>query len=198
MKAAEEKKKKASSPSTPAGGSEVEAQPPASESPGDGQSVDRIRDIIFGPQMRDYEHRFQSLEAKLLREADELRKHVDQRFEALEKKMSEELASLSNHLEEERKGRSQADAGIVEELRSINEALQRRMEDQGGETQTSFGQLKAQLAENTSQLSKEIAAQSAALTKRLNQEVDDLRSAKTDRATLAALLEQIAAKLQSD
>ena len=31
------------------------------------KTVDRIRDIIFGPQMRDYEERFQALERQLRR-----------------------------------------------------------------------------------------------------------------------------------
>ncbi len=35
--------------------------------------VDRIRDILFGSQMRDYDGRFQKLEERLTREADELR-----------------------------------------------------------------------------------------------------------------------------
>ncbi len=196
MKAAEEKKKKSSSSNAPEG-PEVETQPPVPSGPGDGQSVDRIRDIIFGPQMRDYEQRFQGLEERLLREAADLRRHVDERFEALHQQMAEEVASLSSHLDEERKARSQSDSELVKELRTLNAALEKKMEDQGGLTHTNFEQLKAQLADNTSQLSKEILAQGDQLTKRINQEVQDLRSAKTDRATLASLLEQIASKLQS-
>ncbi len=196
MKAAEEKKKKSSSSNAPEG-SEVETQQPAPSGPGDGQSVDRIRDIIFGPQMRDYEQRFQGLEERLLREAAELRKHVDERFERLHEQMAKEVASLSSHLEEERKARSQSDSDILQQLRALNETLERKLEDQGGLTHNNLEQLKAELADNTEQLSKAISTQGDTITKRLNQEVEDLRSAKTDRATLASLLEQIAAKLQS-
>src|SRR5438067_5799027 len=47
--------------------------------------VDRIRDILFGPQMRDYDGRFQRLEDNLAREANEIRDDTQKRLEALER-----------------------------------------------------------------------------------------------------------------
>ena len=46
--------------------------------------VDRIRDILFGPQMRDYDSRFQKLEERLTREAGELRGELQHQLQALE------------------------------------------------------------------------------------------------------------------
>jgi hypothetical protein len=46
--------------------------------------VDRIRDILFGSQMRDYDGRFQRLDERLTREAADARGDVQKRLEALE------------------------------------------------------------------------------------------------------------------
>ena len=46
--------------------------------------VDRIRDILFGSQMRDYDSRFQRLDERLTREAADARADTQKRLEALE------------------------------------------------------------------------------------------------------------------
>ena len=45
--------------------------------------VDRIRDILFGSQMRDYDGRFQKLDERLTREAAEARSDTQKRLEVL-------------------------------------------------------------------------------------------------------------------
>ncbi|MEO5721011.1 MAG: hypothetical protein ABIR71_06025, partial [Chthoniobacterales bacterium] len=62
------------------------------------QNVDRIRDILFGSQMRDYDGRFQRVEERLVREAAELRGDLQKRLEALEAYMKGEVESLTHRL----------------------------------------------------------------------------------------------------
>src|SRR5438105_4174509 len=58
--------------------------------------VDRIRDILFGPQMRDYDGRFQRLEDNLAREANEIRADTQKRLEALERFIKGEVDSINS------------------------------------------------------------------------------------------------------
>ena len=51
--------------------------------PRDGANVDKIRDILFGSQMRDYEKRFSRLEERLTKAQDTLREDLKKRFDAL-------------------------------------------------------------------------------------------------------------------
>src|SRR4051794_5759440 len=53
--------------------SEVQEQSRTNGNVDETQNVDRIRDILFGPQMRDYDSRFQRLEERLALEANNLR-----------------------------------------------------------------------------------------------------------------------------
>jgi hypothetical protein len=47
-------------------------------------NVDKIRDILFGSQMRDYESRFARLEETLIKETLEIRETSRRRFDQLE------------------------------------------------------------------------------------------------------------------
>ena len=58
----------------------------------DGGNIDKVRDILFGGQMRDYDRRFQKLEERLLQETSELKDDVRKRLAALEQFMKQEAA----------------------------------------------------------------------------------------------------------
>ncbi|MEO5721469.1 MAG: hypothetical protein ABIR71_08375, partial [Chthoniobacterales bacterium] len=81
----------------------MDSQPPQQEQTNgaavdESQNVDRIRDILFGSQMRDYDGRFQRVEERLVREAAELRGDLQKRLEALEAYMKGEVESLTHRL----------------------------------------------------------------------------------------------------
>jgi predicted nucleic acid-binding Zn-ribbon protein len=77
--------------------------------------VDRIRDIIFGSQMRDYEQRFQTL----LRDLDRLQKEIDRLGGQLTDQESEHGKKLQNLRQEMR----QADDDLRDELRGTTQQL---------------------------------------------------------------------------
>src|SRR4029453_3931427 len=58
--------------------------------------VDRIRDILFGSQMRDYDGGFQRLEENLAREANEVRADTQKRLDALERFIKGEVDSINS------------------------------------------------------------------------------------------------------
>lgn len=87
-------------------------------------SVDQIRDIIFGAQMRDYEERFTALEARLIEEARALREDVQDRFRELER-----------NIEIERGERGAATDKVIEELRSTASSIGERSDRDRAELQ---------------------------------------------------------------
>lgn len=190
-KAAPKGKKKV----TPA---EEQPQQSASEGPSsgapDGQSVDRIRDIIFGAQMRDYEERFQKLEKKLLQEAQDLRGDVKDRFEELNSALNKEISGLSKHLKDEQGKRSKADAEAARQLRDVQEALQAKLESQGGQTNQLLDQLGQRISKETDRLRADLKS----TADKLLNHIEDLRLAKTDRGALASLLDKMAENLRTD
>jgi len=59
----------------------------------EGESIDKVRDILFGAQVRDFERRFSALERHLRNEVSDLSSAMSKRFDSLESYIEEEFAS---------------------------------------------------------------------------------------------------------
>lgn len=79
------------------------------------QEVDRIRDIIFGSQMRDYEQRFQMI----LRDLERLQQEIDR----LSDRLAEQDSEQSKKLERLRKESREADEALRRALRETAQQL---------------------------------------------------------------------------
>lgn len=79
------------------------------------QEVDRIRDIIFGPQMRDYEQRFQIVQRDLDR--------LQQEFDRLSEQLTDQDSAQSKKLQNLHREMRQTDDGLRDELRQIAQNL---------------------------------------------------------------------------
>ena len=79
------------------------------------QEVDRIRDIIFGPQMRDYEQRFQIVK----RDLDRLRQEIDR----LTEQLTDQDSGQGKQLQKLRREMRQADEDLRDELRQTAQKL---------------------------------------------------------------------------
>ena len=79
------------------------------------QEVDRIRDIIFGPQMRDYEQQFQNVQ----RDLDRLQQELDR----LTEKLADQNSDQDKKLQALRRELRQADDDLRDELRQTAQKL---------------------------------------------------------------------------
>jgi len=79
------------------------------------QEVERIRDIIFGPQMRDYDQRFQTVQ----RDLDRLQQGIDR----LTKQLADQDSSQSKKLQDLRREMRKADDDLRDELRQTAQEL---------------------------------------------------------------------------
>src|SRR5215212_4784716 len=71
-------------------------------------NIDKIRDILFGVQMRDYEKRFTRLEERLLKESQDLRDETRRRFDSLEAFIKSEFAAVTDRLQSEQRTRDES------------------------------------------------------------------------------------------
>lgn len=61
-------------------------------------NIDKVRDILFGAQMRDYEKRFARLEERLQKATSDLKDDLKKRFDSLESYVKKEGESLIDQL----------------------------------------------------------------------------------------------------
>ncbi|MEX2282192.1 MAG: hypothetical protein WEE89_06890 [Gemmatimonadota bacterium] len=163
-----------------------------------GGNIDKVRDILFGGQMRDYERRFNRLDERLLQESAELKEDVRKRLSALEQFVKQETASLAERIKAEHEERIDATKELSREAREAGKAFEKKtgqLDDQIGKVQRESRQ---QILELQQQMTDDLRQAIDKVLTRLAQESQELRNDKTDRATLAELLTEMAMRLNNE
>ncbi len=161
-------------------------------------NVDKIRDILFGSQMRDYEVRFARLEESLRKESADLKESIKKRLDGLEGYIRKELESLEARLKSEKDERTESHREVSADLKSTAGSLSKKIaevENQNGQAQR---ELRKELLQQSNSLSDEIRAKNDELASLLDRRVQELRNDKTDRAALASLLTEVAMRLTGE
>src|SRR5215510_8427023 len=106
---------------------EVPAESTLGSKTGPGENVDRIRDILFGAQMREYAQRFRQLEERIARETGELKAEVRRHLEFVESHTRQETEALAERLGSERSERAESAERISRELSEAVKSLEERL-----------------------------------------------------------------------
>jgi chromosome segregation ATPase len=168
---------------------------PPTESP---ESLDQVRDILFGGQMRMVDARLQALETRLQQEQVALRAEFSREVADLDGNLKKGIAQLNERLAAERSKRSEDLKSLSTDVKELVKNLERRHQA----LEEAASQADADLRDN---LFRQSASQSADLAKtadRLSKQVDDvttsLRADKLDTASLASGLSELVSRLTSN
>jgi predicted component of viral defense system (DUF524 family) len=163
-----------------------------------GASVDKIRDILFGSQIKNYDSRFARLEDTLARETAELKETMRRRFESVEGFFRKESESLAARLKAEREERTESLKAIAKDLKSASDALSKKILELDNKTAEEHSGLRQELMQESRKLLEEIRHKSDSLGALVEKRAHELRDEKVDRAGLAALLTEMALQLSED
>jgi hypothetical protein len=164
----------------------------------EGGKVDRIRDILFGSQMRDYDGRFQKLDERLTREAAETRADTQKRLEGLENFIKGALESVSNRLNTEQSERGSAVEKLARDLAETARALELATKNLGEHADRELHALRQQLLEQSKALGDEIREKHGQVKADLDREAEHIRGAMTHREGLAEMLSEVALRLKNE
>jgi chromosome segregation ATPase len=164
--------------------------------PGTG-NVEQIRDILFGVQMRDYEKRFSGLEARLTKEAADLREDIRARFDSLEQAMRQHIQALTDSLMHERQDRTGAVQQVTETVHALTQDVESRTTQLDMQARSNHDTLRDQLQHESHSLAGEIKDRFEALSATVEQHASTLHGAKTDRHALASLFTDMARRLET-
>jgi DNA repair exonuclease SbcCD ATPase subunit len=170
--------------------------PSGKEAP-EGANVDKIRDILFGSQMRDYEKRFSRLEESIAKSLDTLREDMTKRLETLSGFVKQELESLSQRVKNEKAERSDGLKELGREMKDGTKLVEKKlgqMEEQMADGQS---EIRAKMLEHAKSNAAEIDKLRREMAGALNREVEMLRDEKTDRAALADLFAEFSLRLKN-
>ena len=163
-----------------------------------GGNLEKIREILFGAQVHDFEKRFTRLEEKLLKETADSRTETKKRFDSMEAFIRKEIESLVERVKTEQGERSDAVKEISRDLRETAKNLEKKLAQLDEQATKGQRELRQQILDQSKSLTDEIrnrVKESAAL---LTRELKELRSDKTDRSALAGLFTEAAMRLSGD
>ncbi|HAV65271.1 MAG TPA: hypothetical protein DCY13_23225 [Verrucomicrobiales bacterium] len=163
-----------------------------------GGNVDKIRDILFGTQMRDYEKKFNRLEERLGREVAELREEMKRRFASLEAYLKNEFTVVTDQLNTERDARGEADKELRRELKEGNKAWEKKAAQIEDQTTKALRDLRQHVLEESKRLTGELEKKHREMAGALEKEAGELRGSLTDRLALADLFAEVSLRLKNE
>lgn len=160
--------------------------------------VEKIRELLFGNQMNDYDRRFATLEDRFQQSIRDVESEGNRSLAGLESTIKKQLESAVNQLKEEKDLRADADKELERSLREQTQGLDKRL-----------GQLSDQLAKLEREFTDRLGHETQSLREEIKRRNDDTRgtiermfaelsNVKTDRNLLAGLFVEIAKCLNQD
>jgi len=161
-------------------------------------NVDKIRDILFGGQMRDYEKKFSRLEERLAKDSAELRAETNRLFESLENFVKKEIEALGERLQAEQQSRETSIQSVSGELRETGRALEVKIQQSVERAMRAEGDLRQQLLDQSKSLVEEMRKRHEELSDNVDRDLAELNHQKTDRASLSAMFSEFSMRLNND
>lgn len=161
-------------------------------------NVDKIRDILFGSQMRDYEKKFTRVEERLGRETAELREEIKRRFASLEAYTKNEFSAAADLLKAEKGERAEADKELTREVKESTKAWEKKASQIEEQTAKALRDLREQVLEESKRLTEDMERKHKEQGAALEKESQDLRATLTDRLALADLFAEVSLRLKNE
>jgi hypothetical protein len=165
---------------------------------GDAPGVDKIRELLFGNQMQDYDRRFSVMEERFLQKLRDMEAESSRAMQSAESATKKQQESLASQIRHEQDLRAEADKELGRNLREQIQGLEKQL-----------SKVSDQLASQDRDFTERLSHESQMLREESRRRTDDLRAAiermlaelmhvKTDRSLLAGLFVEIARCLNQD
>ncbi len=159
------------------------------------ENVDKIRDILFGNQMRDYERKFTRLEERIMKEVTRLREESSKRLNDLEGYVNKEIGSLGARLKNEQNDRAEGEKRLADELSKAIKLMEKKLTEMDNQFDDVTRELRQQILDQSKTLSEEIGRKYDETSNALDRTAGELREDKVDRSALSGLLTELALRL---
>ncbi|MDM8551132.1 hypothetical protein QUF72_13695 [Desulfobacterales bacterium HSG2] len=189
--------------------------------------IDKIRDIIFGNQMQDYEKRFSRVEERLFKEMSASKTKTRKDFDSLEQIINKEVESMKDRMTVEQTDRSESLRNIERQLEEINRSLrdqvkveqatrseslkkvERQLRDLTRSVEKRIDNLEEQIERNSQNANRQTLEQSQTLRGEIRQKyeeisssidrmVQELRISKVDRSSLSDFFNEMAMRITNE
>ena len=183
-----QKKTQKTEPSSPV----VEPEPMGAE------SIDKVREIIFGAQLKEYEKKFHKLEELIQKEIKNMRSETKKNLDFLEEFIQKETSSLKQSLKTEISNREESENDLDQKVNETRKNIEKKLGQFNQTFSNENQEIREQILHHSKQLMEEIQLKYAELGQTVEKAVAELNDTKTDRTTLANLLSEVAMRLKEE
>jgi membrane-associated HD superfamily phosphohydrolase len=164
----------------------------------DAGSMDKIRDILFGNQMKEYDKRFKRMEEQLFKEMSEVRESGQKRLETLETYFKKELGVLKDRLQNEIEERAEAEKKSLREFNDATSSLGKKIAKLEDTMTAHATDLHDQLLLQSKNITADMDDKFEKSAKNNKEALQELGDIKADRSMLAELFMQFALQFSSE
>lgn len=171
---------------------------PDADEPASPENLDKVRDILFGAQVREQQKRFQRIEERLAKDVSDVRDELLKRLSSLESYFKGEIDTLLEKVKDEQTARNAAVRELTGEVADNAKAADKRAAELDAKVTDAARELRKAILEQSKALRDEINSAHHAATSAADKGLAALRHDKTDRLALADLLTEVSMKLKGE
>ncbi len=163
-----------------------------------GTNLEKVRDLLFGENIRESERKFVSIEGRMRKESNELRDETNKRFDSLESYIKTEITDLSDQLKKESETREDNFRNLSDEIKEAGKTFEKKVKQLEDLVNKSQRESRENILSQTQKLSDEIRKKYEDLWSELQKESNELHFRKTDKEELSNLLVEMAMRLNDE
>jgi len=171
-------------------------------------SMNQVRDLLFGTQLKDIEARFQRQETRFQREVNDAKEALKARLDSLENFMRSETASLLHRvnteaterdaaLKAEQRERVEAFNTLAGNITAAEQAFERRITALSNTLDNAEQEIRKLVQTETNNLNNKIDEKYAAALNVISETASQIRHDMVYRSTLSSMLTAMAVKLSN-
>lgn len=177
-------------------------QPPTSNGPrpeaAPPESLDQVRDILFGGQMRMVDARLQSLEMRMQQEQATMRADFSRELADVDNTLKTSVAQLHEQLNGERSKRAEDLKALSADMKELVRHLEKRHQALEEAASQADAELRDHLVRQSATQSADLAKTAERLSMQLDAVAHKLQSEKLDTAALTSGLTDFVSRLTSN
>jgi DNA repair exonuclease SbcCD ATPase subunit len=178
----------------------VADQPPASNGPAPTappESLDQVRDILFGGQMRMVDARLQGLESRMQQEQASMRAEFSRELADVDANLNRGIAQLNEQLTAERAKRADDLKALSADMKELVKSLERRHQALEEAASQADADLRDHLVRQSAQQTADLTRTAERLSNQLEAASTKLTTDKLDTSALATGLTDLVSRLTS-
>ncbi len=161
-------------------------------------NVDKIRDILFGNQMREVDQRFAKLEKSLASDLAALRNENALQIESLKTFIESEIEILGSKLAGEEQSRIDNIDDLDDKVKTQVKQIEKKIGDVSKVLDKNSREVNQKILKQSQDFSNELSNQISESRERMDSHRQELATSKVDKLLLSEMLSAMALQVNSD